>query len=172
LKSQSFDLTGLSTLDFACPAWNPSSARIRLYGQNATGCYHAMRVSQDGTTFFAGASDYSQGGFTHSSGTNAFANQAPGAQNSLILTGTADHTIIVQSIDLTIKLGRPGGTDLLNWSGRGDYYNLAASVGMTQSFYYGYPQSNTVIDRIRALRWFTSASVVIATGRLVVEWLP
>jgi hypothetical protein len=172
LKSQSFDLAGLSTLDFACPAWNPSSARIRLYGQNATGCYHAMRVSPDGTTFATGASDYSQGGFTHSSGTNAFLNQAPGPNSHMILTGTADHTTIVQSLDLTLKLSRPGGTDLCNWSCRADYWNLAAAFGLTQAFYYGYPQGVTITDRIRALRWYTSTSVVMATGRLVVEWLP
>jgi hypothetical protein len=94
LKSQSFNLDGLSQLDIQIPT-TARLARLALSARlSATGQIY-MRWSGDGTTFVAGASDYIYGGAIHNSGSAAYGGQATVSGGAVVLTPYSDNLAFI-----------------------------------------------------------------------------
>jgi hypothetical protein len=173
LKSQSYDLAGKTSQDFAVPAWGPSIARLSLWAQIPSAMYQMLRFSGDGTTFYAGATDYQMTGFTHYTGSLGFANMVQGNNTEVLLTTQGDNLTILQSSIVTLILKR-GATGLITWQVRGETFGSSATVLFATNMLTGYLNGPVLPanSSIKALRWATSSAVALTTGWLTVEWLP
>jgi ABC-type transporter Mla MlaB component len=168
LKSQTFDLAGLTQQDVAVPAWGPAKARFAISTQHPSDLYDVMRVSFDGTTFLAGASDYGQGGVQLWSNLTTVTNNVNTLFTYIIMSVAGSHLQLTAMMEMTINLTRTGGNVLFTYYGQGKTMNASAQY-MTH-LYHGSVQSFPA-NTIKALRWTTSTGVAMTSGRLNVEWL-
>ena len=174
LKSQSFDLAGKASQDVTVPEWGPSAVQLKMHGlpvSAGTPITSYLRGSADGTTFLSGATDYSQGGFYHCTGTLAFQPSGWAATSALSLAHTSDNINIGNRAEATLQLVRPS-TTVGGFSSRvrGESYNSAATHLLTTFMYGGYAVGASWGLTIKAIRVLTSPNTY-ASGRLIVEWL-
>src|SRR4051794_14127078 len=73
VTEQHFDVSGLVTLNIPIPSWAKAAQLIGSCFVGVAGGYVTLRVSDDGTTFKAGASDYAATGPIHFSGSTGYA---------------------------------------------------------------------------------------------------
>jgi len=170
LSRQSYDIAGKSAQDIPVPAWGP--AKAKLYGtvQHPSNLYNQMRLSVDGTTFFAGATDYLQGGSQLVSSSGTVATGVYTGFPAAILTGAADHLTWPSMFEVTINLTRSGSA-LFAFFGQGKV-SSAAGVLNTHFFHGQLAVGATASLSLGAIRWQNSGSAAVPTGKLTVEWLP
>lgn len=171
LKSQMFDLTGLAQKDIAVPSWAPSNARLTVEFLRGGPTASTYRISTDGTTFPAGASDYVFGGFIHYGGTSGYLKFSDATGNGWLGGPTSDHPTLPTTSYANVALTRPAGS-LFTYRVRGDNSNVAAANGSGSMFFMGYANSAPFpgTGPVLAIRW--NASGAVAAGRMTVEWLP
>lgn len=169
LKSQNFDVTGFSTIDVPVPA---TAKMAKLSGSiklSATGGV-ALRWSTDGSTFPAGAGDYSEAGFYHQAGTGGYGTQAVANVSGWNLTpSAADNLAILHTFDLTMGMRSGGGVFTGKWSGSA-YYNTAVG-GMVHYYWSGYSNYVWPQSQIRTLRVYSLAGQVFTTGVIDATWV-
>ena len=175
MVSQSANIAGVSQYDFNVPTWGPTKARLTgsmhvpsISGMNA-------RLSVDGTTFAAGASDYQLAGFVHrpaAPGT-AVSNVPTTGTNLMALTGNFDHTQVPISVVADFNIVRVANTDLFGWRSRGSGYNFNSAILYETDMYHGWVVSSAFAGTasIKAIRWLSGGAAPRA-GNLTMEWLP
>jgi hypothetical protein len=170
LKSQTYDLAGKGTQDIVVPAWGPSEARISAYFYSSAGVTALMRISADGTTFEAGATNYSAGGLYSMSGSTGVARAPVATQAFWNLTSNSDtNPEIARYVDAVVGIVRsPAGYS--RYHVRGGAFNSSAAYGIIQIFYDGWALT-TGTAPLKALRWYLDTGTA-ASGKLTVEWLP
>lgn len=168
LKSRSLDLTGLVLVDVPVPAAAKMAKLAISAKMGATGSL-ILRWSVDGTTFPAGASDYTVAGFFHQSGTGGYATQAIANLPHWILTASADNLTIFHTVDLTMGLRKGAGVFTGNW--KGSSYNNAAAGGMTHYVWGGYSNFAWPSDQIKTIRVYASSGTAMAQGAIEAEWV-
>jgi hypothetical protein len=172
LKEQTLTWAGTSQLDIAVPTgaklahiegsvWTPASVTYLL-----------LRVSNDGTTFLAGASDYGYSGPPHASGSSAYgAGLAAGASSALFISTGHDHGNLPQTFTIDMAVSRPAGaSDIFQMKSTcRSYYSPAASQNLTQ-WYGGYVNA-VVADQLKALRLLLNGPVNARAGTVNVRWI-
>ena len=123
---QFFDPTGLVNLDISVPAW---AKGVEIIGNVYTtgGAAVVMRVSMDGTTFGAGASDYNNTAASHATGTGGYATNATVNSNFMYLGVNADSVIVPVSFSAEMNLTRPNTAALFHLKVYSKQYDGAAA---------------------------------------------
>ena len=104
-KEQFFDLSGKTSQDITVPTW-AKACRITGYVYVPASAAVINRVSVDGTTFFAGATDYQQGGPVHNTGSAAYTTSAQVGATWAAITPTSDNGSAAQNFTLDMNLVR------------------------------------------------------------------
>lgn len=173
LVKQSFDLNGKTSQDVLVPAWGPQQARLTAFTHLVSGTSSfGVRVSADGVTYAAGASDYTFGGFVHNSGTLGSVTAAVLATTLWPITGTHDNTSLPLRAVADINLTRPTATpSAFAIAARGSCYNNAATSQFVTTLYQGYTGVSVIgsVLRIGGLRLIIGSAGL--AGSLDVEWL-
>lgn len=132
----------------------------------------AMQWSADGTTWAAGASDYSYAGWIHYAGsaTPGFAVQPSTNATFFPLSGISDNASIPTLIELMQPVYHPQGVYTAKWSS--SFYNSAAAQTMVQYNLTGW-SNNAPIAAAASLKFRLQPSAVAwsAGSWMTVEWL-
>lgn len=172
LSKQNFDLAGLTTQDISVPAWGPIQVRLSVFIYVGSPSTLSIRVSQDGTTFPSGATDYSTAGFWHRSDNGALTNATNTNGNLWSIAGVSDHPAIPQQADTMITLVRSTTGQAFGFRTRGSGYNLAGGMQFQTYYYNGYtPGATWTALALKAIRLMSSVAPGVGS-RLTVEWLP
>jgi hypothetical protein len=167
LSKQRFSTTGLTQLDIPVPTWAGTARLIVFHLPNGTSS-DALRFS-DGTTVYAGATDYQIAGWQHSTGTGGFLNFAQAGATMLTLNNSGNSTVLGMVSEITVKLDKVGGHAVrFHW--RGETFNSVASTLFNSIQLNGYV-NNAGLDRVRMIRWLAN-SVAPTDGYITAEWLP
>jgi hypothetical protein len=171
LKSQAFDIAGLSSLIIPVPAWGPLNMRMKAIVFGSVAQNQQLTISIDGTTFLSGASDYMISGFTHNSVGGTFSNTAWSTYPVILMSPGTDVVYIPQQSDVSLRLTRAHANENPAWSTRGSAYTGAN--GAQTSFWDGYVSAAVISvgSAIKAVRWAVTAGIA-NSGRITVEWLP
>jgi hypothetical protein len=172
VTEQYFDLSGLALIDIPVPTW-AKLAQVDLYVWQAA-TQVVLRMSTDGTTFLAGASDYASGGPLHNSGSSAYSSVAVAAGNLINVDVQGDSAALPRQIALDIALTRPDTAKTIAVKGYVKVLDSAAA-SLTRTYWpYGYA-SNTALGSalaLKALRFLTNSGAVLGAGSwLKVKWL-
>jgi hypothetical protein len=174
VTEQTFDPVGLVNLDIPVPSW---AKGVTIDGSVYTTGAAAvvMRVSFDGTTFGAGASDYNNAAAQHSTGTQGYAGLATTANNFMYVSVNADSVIVPQNFSAEMNLTRPNSSALFHLKTYTKMYDSAA----TQQYRTWWGNSavmpalsgtNLAIKAIRILHG--TSGVAFPAGSFVrVKWL-
>ena len=166
LKSQSYDMTGQSTLVILVPTWGPKQARLTgsIYIADAN-AYLFMQISVDGTNFISGATEYQWGGFYNRSA-SGYTVAALQGTNTWYLTNASDNPALPLTIDTYVTL-IPNPSSIVTYTTRGSTYHSTA--GYIDAFLQGYVTS--AIASVKILRLLTYAGFIPTRGVVTVEWL-
>jgi hypothetical protein len=170
LKSQSFDLAGLTQQDVAVPSWLPSTARFTGYAFHGGLAAMLMQVSSNGTTFPAAATDYNMVGWIFYTGSTGAYKQPLVASGAWTVTNSSDNVTLPHSLDVVVFLNRNTGNNF-TYQLRSYSYNNSTLNLETISMVQGYTTAANFpgTGPIKALRLLTGGSPV--SGKLTVEWL-
>jgi hypothetical protein len=169
-KEQFFDVSGLTQKDIPVPAW---AKHCRITGSIfvSAAAYVQMRVSVDGSTFIAGASDYTNNAPTHTSTGQVFGSVAQATASAFILSSSADIATIPINFTTEINVARPSTSAILFVKSYSRVY-LAASTLVT-AWYGGWvnaaPMGSVLVAK--ALRILLNTGSFAAGSTLHVEWL-
>jgi hypothetical protein len=124
---QFFDPTGLVNLDIPVPSW---AKGVTLDGSVYTtgGAAVVMRVSFDGTTFGAGASDYNNAAAQHATGTQGYVGMTTTANNFMYLGVNADSVTVPHNFSAEMSLTRPNASALFHLKTYTKMYDSAATL--------------------------------------------
>lgn len=166
LKRQEFAWTA-NNVDIPVPtSWAPKRATVNFFvGKAAAGLtYVALRVSTDGTTFYAGASDYNYSGVVGQGSAVIFQGATVGTFGYLTFDG--DNTTVGHQGTVEVEIGSTSNSANL-YRGISSSYNNTAGVLMRDQLVAGWlPGTN-----YKALRLFLGNAIVPAAGaRVSVEW--
>jgi len=158
---------GASTVDVAVPSW---ASMVDIDGS----CYcngapvMQMRVSADGTTFLAGATDYNSAGPYHVGVTpGTFGGQL--VASAAVMTITNVNDVIGSPIIFRISMNVARNTVSQHYTNKG--YSMV--YNMAQQFVTGWQHANTVPAtglRLAALRFLTTTTF-IAGSQIHLRWL-
>ena len=170
---QFFDLTGLSQIDILVPSW---AKGVQINGSvlfsNAN--LAQLRVSFDGTTFAAGASDYQNVGGSHATGSGGWANNTLAAGSAISLTLSSDSLTLPQNFNVEMNLLRPNASGYFHSKSYSHTYDSNAVNGYRQHWWSGNPQvALSTALAIKALRVFpgNAGGTFVAGSWLKVTWL-
>jgi hypothetical protein len=171
LKSQTFDLSGVSLLTLSVPSWAKAVSFCGMAFCDASG-YVALVVSADGTTYFNGASDYINAGANHQTGTSLYQTSGAAANSVILVTAGGNATAFPHTFDGSMGLVRPdtGSVfDCMVYSKMVD--NQAAFLHRTLWF-HGFPQTTTTTAlTLKGIRFANPTSVAWRSGSwLSVRW--
>jgi len=155
LKEQNFNVGNSAYQDIFVPA-NVKMCQLNgaALAPAASANQVGLRVSYDGTTFAAGASDYNMGGGGHDAGTNGFVN-IPGAAVSFIpLTATSDNAAYVHNFTAEIVLARADTSSYFGCKVYGSNFNSSAVALHRHQWLNGFPAAAGSNLAIKALRLF------------------
>ncbi len=172
VREQYFDIGGLASKDIAVPSW---ARAVEITGAalvTPNTVYPVLRVSLDGTTFLAGASDYANVGPNHNSGTALYATAALGNADHMQLGLPSDSTTLQMLFQATLLLTRQTTGGLFHLKNYLSLYTSAAAN--LYRTYWGTAQCQNVGSglAIRALRITTNTAGTFSAGAWVqVRWL-
>lgn len=169
---QFFDLAGLASKDITVPTW-ARGVQITgaIYGTTGPG----LRISLDGTTFLAGASDYYNQGPGHQAlaGT-PYTTTAPVAGSTMYLSAGGDEVRIPHQFEAFMNLTRPASTDFL---GHLEIYTKSAMVSGSAGPRTWWGQSYAALGAtgsslaIKALRFLPGSGNFGAGSYARVSWV-
>jgi hypothetical protein len=174
-KEQLFDISGLTQKDITVPTW-AKSMQFTMYAYiPAPTTTIGMRVSSDGTTFFAGASDYSSySAPVHNTGTLAYATSASTIGSSILLTASGDNLAAVPAtISGDMQLVRLGAAStIMIFKAWAKWADSAAGTLHRNWQTWGWPSSSLSLAQIKALRFFSTNGAAFAAGSsLHIRWI-
>jgi hypothetical protein len=174
LKEQSFTLDGLTQQDITVPT---GAKQVQLVGNAywlATVSGLGLRVSFDGTTFLAGATDYSLGGYpSHSSGSAGFLGTTAGGAAFLPLTNAHDHLTLPALFTAEMNLVKNNTYFFMFKSYGKSYYSLAQNLFST-IWPVGFPATAAAASALRVvtLRVFWGSGGTFGPGSTVsARWM-
>jgi hypothetical protein len=172
---QFFNLEGLSTLDIVVPSW---AKMVELKGVIFTTSgtpAAALRISTDGTTFLAGASDYTIGGAEHASGSVGYSSTAFAAASAMQFSGGAEFAAgQPNNFEGVLSLSRIAGQQFHMRSYSKFYASASTHLYRTAWFTSFSSAGGTPPMTIKALRFMngtTTPFVMAANSWLRVKWL-
>ena len=166
-RQRSLYKEGLTQYDFTPPDY-AKRGRATLQSLCSVPSSMGMRVSVDGTNYFAGANDYTYGGLTSYTGSLGAASQQPLINASLMqLTLVTDNVSVPQNavVDFVV---RKGSTVAVTYISRGTGYSNGAQYLYTDFFFRGYSGNATITGAtaLKGIRFF----VPTAESQCNVEW--
>jgi hypothetical protein len=171
---QIFDPVGKVNLDIPVPTW-AKGVIINGSAYVTGGVAIVMRVSFDGTTFAAGASDYNYSGPMHATGSAGYQTQVTAASPVLLLTGNSDSITVPQIFTAEMNLTRPATTNLFHMKSYARQYDSSATYQYRTVWYNGAVQvapagSNLAIKALRIMHG--SGGTAFPAGSYIhVKWL-
>jgi hypothetical protein len=154
LKEQSFVADGKAQQDILVPA---GAKMCQLIGVcfNATAAINqvGLRMSLDGTTFLAGATDYSVGGGTHATGSGGYQNIVSASASFVPLTGAGDLVQPPFNFSTEVNLTRPTLTTYFGLKSFGQSYHSAAANLIMHQWMLGHsaPATSLVVKALRLI---------------------
>ncbi len=166
---QFFDASGLTNVDIAVPTW---AKAVEITGNtiSATGTYPVLRVSMDGTTFLAGASDYSNVGPIHRSGTASYNIVALAIGDHIQLGLNSDSVILTQLFNANMTLVRASTSVYYHFKIYLSYFQSAAANQYSTYWNTGEVRNATGLA-IKALRVLCNGGTFNAGSWVRVKWL-
>jgi hypothetical protein len=169
LKSQSFAPTGTQNINVPL---NARFMKLRGAFYHSATSTNQMRLSIDGTTFAAGATDYTYSGNYFYSGSAAITKQPPLTASALTLSQTTDTISIPITIDLTLSLTK---STVQTFGGmlRSMGYHSSVTAYHTELSFAFYTSSSwaTAATALKAVQLFPSAGTWLAQTVIDVEWV-
>ena len=172
LKSQSFNLDGLAQQDIAVPA---GARQVTLTGSVMVPLITApiLRVSGDGSTFIAGATDYVLGSQpSHFSGTNGYSTQPTANLSSWSLANTHEHGTLPAQFTANVQLVKAANA-YFTMNSYGKSFASATTLLFLTWWFYGYVTNATLtsLTALKALRVAPSAGAFGVGSSLGVLWV-
>jgi hypothetical protein len=166
---QFFDASGLANVDIQVPTW-AKGVEITGNTMSASGTYPVLRVSMDGTTFLAGATDYSNVGPIHNTGSSGYAVAALATGDHIQLGLNSDVPTFPQLFTANMTLVRPTTSTSYHLK---NYLSLFQSLAANQ--YRTYWNTGEVRNAtglaIKALRVLCNGGTFNAGSWVRVKWL-
>lgn len=171
LNKQDFDWTA-NLIDIPVPAWGPKTCTASFFvGKSGAAVVTPyMRMSVDGTTFAAGATDYYTAGVLGQGTTAQY--QVIAADTGMFLTFSHDNTSVGMQGTFDIELVRSANSSF-QYRGYSSSYNNNAAILNRTAVLNGYASGawSAAPAVVKALRFFLSPSGVPTAGsRISVEW--
>jgi hypothetical protein len=175
LKSQSADLGGRNFYDMLVPDWGPRMARLTVNVFPSMIQDTGLRLSTDGTTYPAGASDYATAGFFHGSGAAApgIAMAVEAIRPHFLMTVSPDLATLPARVQGLVGLTRPTAGSYFTYHGHGSSLVTAATVRLANNFIQGWSAAagyGTALT-LKGLRIFPTAGTWLPGSSSTVEWL-
>lgn len=172
VTEQYFVVAGGGSYDIAVPTW-AKACRIDGFTYVTTSAYIGLRVSADGTTFPAGASDYQFGGPTHQSGSAAYTSQPPMAFHNIPLTQTGDNPSIVHSFTTEMDVVRPATSNVFSCRSYAKSLDSGGTTGWRTYHGFGYVVGTTLGSALalKSIRIFPSAGLFGPGSFIRVKWI-
>ncbi|HEY1441392.1 MAG TPA: hypothetical protein VGF65_11250 [Mycobacterium sp.] len=169
---QFVDLSGLATADIQVPTW-AMAAEISGFAYFAAFTWMSLRVSFDGTTFNAGASDYQNVGAEHATGTDGWTTLALSATDGMYLTISGDDPTLPQSFNAEFNVTRPAATQLFHLKTYARQYTASNPARLYRGAWLTcYPNANlSTALAIKALRLLAPSATFAAGSWIRVRWL-
>jgi hypothetical protein len=171
---QFFALDGLGNLDVQVPAWAKGCEITgAIYIVNTA--YLMARVSMDGTTFLAGATDYIYSGAQHNSqgAASAYITYPGAGTTGFTLSATGNNGLYPINVNAEMILARGSATQYITSKSYAKNYNSTASAGYltywSQDLLGGAPMGSGL--QVRALRFFLTSGNFGAGSWLRIKWL-
>jgi hypothetical protein len=172
LKSQTLKPAGVSTMDVTIPA---SAKAVKITGTiyNSVSGDFSMRVSDDGSTFKAGAAHYLYAGYSIFTGTTVSPNKlAQGNANTMYLVGTNDGASWAAHVIAFFNVARPSTSVLFDGVTTGTSYATGATLQhTTYQTRIAVQTAATSTLTLVALRFLMSAGNMIAPSIIDLEWV-
>jgi hypothetical protein len=173
ITEQFIDLSGAATMDIQVPSW-AKGVDLEISAFVANGTYVAMRLSVDGTTFLAGASDYRLAGPEHFTGTAGYTkvDLTPVSELQLSL-GNVDATLpILSSAQLTLV--RPNNQ--IHFSMKHYVKTIGTASTLNYTTWWGHQFLTAAAAgsalAIKALRLYCGSGAAFTAGAWVnVKWI-
>ena len=170
LKEKSFALAGLTT-DIPVPV---GAKMVQLIGQalpvSGIGGQLALRVSYDGTTFPAAATDYYQASLTHAGTATAVGGSAGANSAFMALSWNNEHVLIPINFSAEMNVYKEGDL-LFDVKSYGKTYSTA----LTHNTWFGHGRTNSHpagAVTLKALRFHLTGTVAFKTGSYVnARWM-
>jgi len=171
---QFFDLSGLTTKDIAVPVWAKGVQITASIIPPASGANTlVLRLSGDGTTFAAGATDYNIAAPYHISLPTPTYSTQPLAVASYMTLGMTGATSSLQHlIDSYVTLERKLTSE--GFASRSYARAYDATQGSSTAWFYSYAVGNVPpgVLRVAALRFFLAAGGIFGNGSFIqVKWV-
>jgi len=171
---QFFICDGMATLDVQVPAWAKGcEINGAIYISNTA--YLMARVSMDGTTFLAGASDYIYSGAQHNSqgGASAYITYAGAGTTGFTLSATGNNGAYPINVNAEMILARALSTQYITSKSYAKNYNSTASAGYltywSQDLLGGAPMGSGL--QVKALRFLLTSGNFGPGSWLRIKWL-
>jgi hypothetical protein len=164
---------GAALLDIPVPAWATAVQIIgAVFTPNATNNI-LMRVSADGTNFFAGASDYNVSGPVHNTGSSGYGNVAGAASSYLYIGASGDQgQAVPHSFTVEMNLTRPSTSTAFSQKAYAKMYDSNAATLQRTFWHQGWLASNvTTALALKAIRIYASPGPMNAGSWVKVNWL-
>lgn len=134
-----------------------------------------LRLSADGTTFIAGATDYAVAGINNYGGTTtpSPAKQAQTNTNAFQLTPGTDSTIVPQMFECDLITQKGNAAQLWGHRSRGWSYNSAATNLMQDYIWEGYTghAGLTALTQLPAFQIVPSGGTWAAGSLITIDWV-
>jgi len=171
---QFFDLSGLTLKDIAVPSWAKAVQITASIIPPASGANTlVLRLSGDGTTFAAGATDYNIAAPYHISLPTPTYSTQPLAVASYMTLGMTGATSSLQHlIDSYVTLERKLTSE--GFASRSYARAYDATQGSSTAWFYSYAVGNVPpgVLRVAALRFFLAAGGIFGNGSFIqVKWV-
>jgi hypothetical protein len=166
---QMFDASGFANVDIPVPTW-AKAVEITGNTMSANGTYPVLRVSMDGTTFLAGASDYSNVGPIHRSGTASYNIVALTTGDHIQLGLNSDSVILTQLFTTNMTLVRASTSVYYHFKNYLSYFQSAAANQYSTYWNTGEVRNATGLA-IKALRVLCNGGTFNAGSWVRVKWL-
>jgi hypothetical protein len=175
-KERTYDLAGVTNHDIAVPAFAKAVQLVgSIFTTNTSTNSAVLRLSTDGTTFYAGASDYQISAAVHNTGSSAYATAASAAASSLSLTAGSDQgTVVPFSFSTELTLTRPSTTSVFHMKSYGKSIDTAAASLHRTYWSQGWIGTGTTTAlTIKAIRLMLlpNAQAMTSGSHVTVRWL-
>lgn len=173
LTQNFFDLTNKPSVNIAVPA---GAVGVEIRGSFFTNAWAwaCLRVSFDGTTFSAGATDYTVGGGSQYSGTNGWFANPFGDNDHIYLSTGGDGFDYPQSFNAEMNLTRSTATGLFHLKSYSQQYAPGDATRLYRTYWgAGFPKANlSTALAIKALQVSISGGVsFLGSSWINVGWI-
>ena len=166
-----YDLSGLASVDILVPAWAKAGQLIGSIFVPA-GQQVVCRMSDDGTTFKAGASDYQIGGAVHNTGSNSYTKSDQTALSFLTFGLVGDTAGLAHQFTAEVMVQRATTSQLFAYKAYAKAGDPAATFLLRTAWWSGWMGAAvTTALTLKALRVLSTSGVFGAGSHLHVKWL-